>query len=421
MKITLLTYGSRGDVQPFLALALGLQQAGHQPTLAAPARFAAFIQQYNIPFAPLAGDPAELSQRFNDAGRNPIRMVSGMMQYALRVGAEMTYQTRAACRGAEFIVHTFAHVLDGHTLARELNIPDACLQLFPMFAPTGDYPNITLPNTGLRPLNRASHHFSSRFMEWGGIMGFEFIRRRAGLPSRRLYWPFRASPERLRTPLLCAWSPSVLPVSRDWPEYARVTGYVFMPGEASTDQPSSVLEEFLNSGPPPVCISFGSMLNRDAEKMYQVILQALGQAGQRAVLLTGWGSLPMDVHPGQFLQIDSAPHAWLLPRCKAVIHHGGAGTTAAGLRAGIPNIVIPHIADQPFWGQRVYDLGAGPRPLHLKTLTVDGLLAALAEAETQPVLAAAQAVGRSIRSEDGLGEVISAIEGHAGRWKASKP
>lgn len=416
MKITLLTYGSRGDVQPFLALALGLQQAGHQPTLAAPARFEAFIRSYNIAFIALPGDPAELSQRFNQAGQNPIRMVTGMMDHAMQIAADMLRQTETACQGADLIVHTFAHVLGAHALASRLGVPDVCIQPFPMFAPTGDYPNVTLPGTPIRPLNRLTHTFSSLVMEWGGRLGYGLVRRRERLPGMHLPWPFRARPGRQATPLLFAWSPSLLPASRDWPPYARVTGYLFMPEESY--HPPRELDTFLQSGPPPVCISFGSMLHKDASRIYQVLLGVLAEAGERVILLSGWGDAPHDLLTQNTLLLDSAPHSWLLPRCKLVIHHGGAGTTAAGLQAGIPNIVIPHIADQPFWGRRVRAVGAGPQPILVNQVTSSRIRTALAEAESESVGAAAAKIGRAIRAENGLGDTISFLEAYSVRWRA---
>jgi sterol 3beta-glucosyltransferase len=152
------------------------------------------------------------------------------------------------------------------------------------------------------------------------------------------------------------------------------------------------------------------MINRQAERIYKVVAEAIAKSHHRAIFLTGWGDWKADPVPENILPLQAVPHAWLLPRCKAVIHHGGAGTTAAGLRAGIPNIVIPHTADQPFWGGRVRALCAGPAPLPLKKLTAPRLLAALAEAESPPIIAAAEATGRLIRAENGVEAAIRLIE-----------
>ena len=182
MKITILTYGSRGDVQPFLPLSLRLMHEGHSVRLAAPFRFRNFVEEHRIDFVPLAGQPEELSLRLNDAGRNFVRLLYELMDHAIKIGAEVWSQTEEACRDADLILHTFTHLVGGHTIAREKNIPDIHIQTFPMFTPTGDYPNVTLPHLGSRSLNRLTHVLSAKITWWASRIGFERVRRRAGLP-----------------------------------------------------------------------------------------------------------------------------------------------------------------------------------------------------------------------------------------------
>ena len=408
MKITILTYGSRGDVQPFIPLSLGLMEKGHSVKLAAPSRFKNLIEEHSISFVPLAGDPEDLSRRLNHAGHNFIKMVRELMDHAIEIGADVFRQTEDACSDADLIIHSFTHLVGAHTLAREKNIPDIHVQPFPMFAPTGDYPNATLPDFRLRSLNRLTHIISQKITWWTSKSGFEQVRRRAGLPQRRLYWPFDNDPLRPRTPILCAWSPSVLPASSDWPPRVHVTGYYFFSPNNSY-QPPAELDSFLKAGKPPVCITFGSMVNRDAERIDHIVREALRQTDNRGIILSGWSGIAnrssLDV-----LYLEAAPHDWLLPRCKMVVHHGGAGTTSAGLRAGIPNVVVPFTADQPFWGKRVRAIGAGPKPILVKNLSVKKLTRAMAEAGSDALHERAQAIGQEIRSEDGIGRAVKLIE-----------
>lgn len=410
MKITILTYGSRGDVQPFLPLSLGLMAKGHSVKLAAPFRFKQLVEEHGIHFVPLAGDPEDLSRRLNDAGHNFIKMVRELMNHAIEIGAEVWRQTEAACMDADLIIHSFTHLVGAHTLAREKNIPDIHIQPFPMFAPTGDYPNVTLPDLKLRSLNRLTHIFSQKITWWTSKSAFEQVRRRAGLPKRKLYWPFDDDPLRLRTPILCAWSPSVVPPSSDWSPRVHVAGYYFFPVE-STYQPTAELDSFLKAGKPPVCITFGSMVNRDKERIIHIITNALKQTNNRGVILSGWSGIT-NQSSDDLLYLEAVPHDWLLPKCKMVIHHGGAGTTSAGLRAGIPNIVLPFTADQPFWGWRVYATGAGPRPILVKNLSTEKLVRAIAEAGNQAICKQAQALGERIRSEDGVSQAVALIEAY---------
>ena len=411
MNITILTFGSRGDIQPFLPLSLGLISRGHKVILAAPSRFKSLVEEHGITFFPLAGDPEELSRRLNEAGYNFFKLVNELMSHAIDIGAEMMRQTDEACRDADLIIHTFAHAIGAHTLAREKNIPDIHIQTFPMFTPTGDYPNISMPNLGNRFLNRLSHTVSLKITELTSSFGFEQVRRRAGLPKRKLYSPFKDSPLRLRTPVLCAWSPSLIPPSSDWSPRVHVTGYYFFP-QSNSYTPPNDLKEFLDSGKPPICVSFGSMVNKNAVRIDAVIREALKQTNNRGIVLSGWGSAKR-ASTSDLLYLESAPHDWLLPRCKVIVHHGGAGTTSAGLRAGIPQIVVPFIADQPFWGSRVHAVGVAPKPIRVNQLSVEKMVSAIAEAESKLVLERAQVIGQEIRGEDGVMNAVMLIESYA--------
>jgi sterol 3beta-glucosyltransferase len=414
VKITILTYGSRGDVQPFLPLSLGLMQKGHCVKLAAPSRFENLVKEHGIDFVPLAGEPEELSRRLNDAGHNFIKMIRELMDHAIEIGADVFHQTQEACKGADLIIHSFTHVVGAHTLAREMKIPDIHVQPFPMFSPTGDYPNVTLPDFKLRPLNRLTHSLSQTITWWSSKVGFEQVSRRAGLSKRKLYWPFEEDPFRPRTPILCAWSPSVIPPSADWPPRVHVTGYYFFPLTGDYEPPDE-MDSFLRAGPPPICVTFGSMVHRDQERIHRIIVDALKRTKNRGVILSGWGGVTS--HSSEnILYLEAAPHDWLLPRCKMVIHHGGAGTSSAGLRAGIPNIIVPFTADQPFWGRRVQAIGAGPKPILVRSLSVGKLAYAIAKSESQALRERAQAIGARIRGEDGVGQALQLIEDYSNNF-----
>ena len=413
MKITILTYGSRGDVQPLIWLSRGLLSSGHSVKLVAPARFQTLVEEQGIHFLPLAGDPAQLSRRLNDSGQNFIRIAREIKAHAIEIGADIFRQTEEACKDADLIVHSLMHAVGAHTLAREMNIPDIHIELFPMFTSTGDYPNVTLPDFRLRALNRLTHDMTRLLTVWAARTGFEQVRRRVGLPRRKLYSPFDNDPLRPRTPILCAWSQHVLPASNDWSSNVRITGYFF--GDFDDCQPPLELEEFLSGGSPPVCITFGSMVNREAEKIDQIVHQSLRQTNKRAIILSGWSELKI-ASSGELLYLDAVPHHWLLPRCQMVVHHGGAGTTSAGLRAGIPNIVIPFAADQPFWGRRVHAIGAGPKPIPVKKLCVENLTQAIFEADDPLLRTRAQVIGREIRGEDGVGNAVEFIEKYSNEF-----
>lgn len=413
MKVTILTYGSRGDVQPYAALALGLQERGQDVLLAAPQRFSSLAAEHAIPFAPLPGDPEHVSARINDHRGNVLKSVQAIADYVFSIAAPVSQAMQAACEGADLIVHSFLFTAGAHSLARRMRIPDVSIQTFPVFAPTRAFPNVALANTPPGLLSYFTHWLATQIFWHGGNFGFRKLRLSApGSLDFDLHWPFdaRRSPA---SPLLFAYSPTVLPRPADWTAgNIHITGYFFLDAPNGY-RPAPELAAFLDGGEPPVCVTFGSMINREAERVDGILRTALSQAGRRAILLTGWGGRAPAGHSRDLLYLEAAPHDWLLPRCQAVIHHGGAGTTAAGLRAGIPNIVIPHAVDQPFWGKRVAAIGAGPAPLELDRLAPQTLAHALAQAAQPALRSRAQEIGRLIQMEDGVGEAVRLIEAHA--------
>lgn len=181
---------------------------------------------------------------------------------------------------------------------------------------------------------------------------------------------------RSQQPRLFGFSDSVISKPPDWPDWWYVTGYWHL-DLIETWQPPTELKRFLAAGSPPVCIGFGSMKGDDPQALTQIALKALEQTGHRGILLTGWGGLSTADLPETVLKVNNVPHDWLFPKMTAVVHHGGSGTTAAALRAGVPSIVLPFMADQPFWGHRVAHLGVGPDPIPQNKLTAERLAEAI--------------------------------------------
>ncbi len=416
MKITLLTYGSRGDVQPFMALALVLLQRGHTVRLAAPHRFAEFAAEQNIPFVPLAGNPEEISRRINDAGANVPRMIKGMSDYIFSIAGEVARSAFAACENADLIIHSFLFTTGGHSLARQMGIPDISAQLFPVFLPTSEFPNVAASRVPPGLLSEFTHWAANQIFWFGGNSGYARLRRQSTVVfPLRLYWPFRETRDRPQTPFLGAWSPAVLPFPHDWSaRKAYITGYWFLDSDAY--QPSAELVKFLAAGEKPVCVTFGSMIHAHAGQIGREVLAAISSTGQRAVVLTGWGEWNMETKENSFF-MQAAPHEWLFPRCKLVIHHGGAGTTAAVARAGLPSIAIPFAADQLFWARRLHALGVTPSPLQVKDLSAGRLEAAIQEALSEGMLERSRLLGEQVSGEDGTERGAVLIEKYVENFK----
>jgi UDP:flavonoid glycosyltransferase YjiC (YdhE family) len=200
----------------------------------------------------------------------------------------------------------------------------------------------------------------------------------------------------------------VLPKPHDWGDHLHITGYWFM--EEATYQPQTELVRFLESGSRPVYIGFGSMLDQEATQTTRIVLEALDITGQRAILHGGWSELGHQALPDTVLRVADIPHNWLFPRMAAVVHHGGAGTTAAGLRAGVPSVIVPYFGDQPFWARRVHQMGAGPTPIPRLKLTASKLAHALLEAmQDQNILQTSAKVGAEIQAENGVQNAVELI------------
>ena len=415
LRIAIATLGSQGDVQPFVALGLGLKAAGHEVRVATGVDFELLIRERGLEFAPIGGNiRAMLSTREGHQfikSKNPITTVRRMRQVSTELIQTMQEDILKALAGADAAVFSYLSgpVID---VAEKTGLPCFLGLLQPLLR-TGEFPHlaVSLRNLG-RPLNRLTYDFFQLLM-WAffGNIGNRWRRERLGLPPvprvRRI--------EKLRIPVLAAFSQRAVPKPLDWPEHAWVTGYWFM--EANNDwRPSAGLADFLAAGPPPVCIGFGSMVDNEMDRMTELVKKSLARAGLRGILVGGWGALGKAERRDHTLCcLDSVPYDWLLPRVAAVVHHGGAGTIAASLRAGIPSVVIPFFSDQPFWARRIHMLGVGPRPIPRNRLTVKRLASALRVAvEDEGLRKRAAELGRAIREEDGVAQAVKIIHRHFG-------
>ncbi|MDX1437248.1 MAG: glycosyltransferase [Anaerolineales bacterium] len=420
MRIAILASGSRGDVQPYIALGQGLQQSGHQVRFATHLDFSDLVRGAGLEFWPVEGNVANIAQspemRARLQGGNFISIMSLMAKEAQRGAISLAEGGLAAAQDSDLIIGGLGGAYTGLALAEKFNIPLVQAYYFP-FTPTSAFPSVMLPGNppGLAgAANRLSHYLTRQVM-WQSFRKADRIARREvlDLPPAPFFGPHHRARFN-EYPVLYAFSPHVIPPPEDWGPSAQITGYWFLE-EAEGWTPAPELAQFIQAGDPPVYIGFGSMANRDPEETASLVLDALEETGQRAVLLTGWGGMSARNLPESVLLIDASPHSWLFPRMAAVIHHGGAGTTAAGLRAGVPNVVVPYFGDQPFWGKRIADLGVGPTPIPRKDLTAAALAEAIQCALTNAKMReSASQLGEAIRAEDGVGKAVAIINDSIG-------
>ncbi len=403
--------GTRGDVQPYVALGLGLQRAGYRVRFLTAPAFASLVERWGLEFRPLHVNPREV---FEEA----IRRTSGrswrLMQWLARqfppVARRYFEDALAAAQGVDAILFAVLGFPAAH-VAEALGIPYIGVYLQPL-TPTRAFPSPMAPAPPpWLPFKGLTNWLSYRLPNWLLVASMRSAINRCrreilGLPPKS--WRFYFSIDAAAIPILYGFSEHVVPRPSDWGPWIHITGYWFL--DEFNWRPPRALLEFLDAGSPPVYVGFGSMVDVDRETLARTVVAALQETGQRGILLRGWAGISGVDLPSTILPVDDVPHAWLFPRCSAVIHHGGAGTTAAGFRAGVPQVVVPFYFDQPFWAQRVYALGVGPAPVPRAALTVRRLAEAVDAAVRHPHMQArARALADLIRQEDGVEKAVSLL------------
>jgi UDP:flavonoid glycosyltransferase YjiC (YdhE family) len=407
MRIVILAVGTLGDVAPYTGLGTRLRDTGQDVTIATHPRFAPLIQQSGLGFAALPMDVhAEL-------GNTPAQRLLGNSPLALGRATrmlsahwrEMGDAMIAAAEDADLLLLSTLGWLGCH-VAEGMGIPSIGAFLQPM-DPTAEFP---APVLTTRSLGRWGNRASARLLRTGGqwplIGAVNDLRARFGL-ARTTPGAVVRQLDRQRWPILYGFSPSVVAQPLDWPAYRKVVGY-WWPQRPSNWHPSAQLMNFLAAGPPPVFVGFGSMSSEDGSRTGALIASALRAVHARGVIQCGQAH--MCATGDDLLEVEDIPHEWLFPHMGAVVHHAGAGTTAAGLRAGVPTVAVPLASDQPFWASRLERLGVGPRPIAFGRLSVDALAAAVRAALEHPGYRdQARRVAEAIATEDGAGQAVDAI------------
>ncbi|KAG0501704.1 hypothetical protein HPP92_001776 [Vanilla planifolia] len=417
LKIVMLVVGTRGDVQPFIAFAKRLQEFGHHVRLATHVNFWSFVRSAGVDFYPLGGDPRILAgymarnKGFLLSGPGEIsiqrKQLKEIINSLLPACTEPDLETGAPFRAQALIANPPAY---GHAhVAEALGVPLHIFFTMP-WTPTSEFPH---------PLARvpqsAAYRLSYLIVDlvvWWGIRGYinEFRKRKLKLAPIAYFSTYHGSISHLPTAYL--WSPHLVPKPSDWGPLVDVVGFCFL-NLGTKYQPSKEFALWLQQGLKPIYIGFGSMPIEDAKKTMGIILEALQGTGQRGVIASGWADLgTIPEVPSNIFLIDDCPHDWLFPRCTAVVHHGGAGTTAAGLRAGCPTTVVPFFGDQFFWGERIHARGVGPAPIPISELNVEQLSSAIKFMLEPEVKLRAIELGKQIENDDGVVGAVNAFHRH---------
>lgn len=420
MNILMLTYGTRGDVEPYIALGQGLKRAGHCVTLVTSSRFRDDIERAGLRYAFMNDGMLTLLDAPENQGvledtNNVFQVVKRTLGLLKRIGpmqralADESWAAAQRCQPDIIVFHPKA--FNAPDIAEKLCVPVVMALVVPGLVPTAEYPNMMLPRLKLGGwYNKFSYSFVNGLIGLSVAKHVQAWRKENHLPKAERFSLLRKV-DGTPIPVIHGFSSSVVTRPDDWPQTARICGY-WHNKDAENYEPSVELLAFLSAGSPPVYVGFGSMTGRDPERLAGIVIEALQSAGLRGVLATGWGGMKVKALPESIFAVDQVPHSWLFPRVCGVVHHGGAGTTAAAFHAGKPSIIIPFFGDQPFWGHRAHTLNAGSAPIPVKKLTVDRLVTAIKEITTDKnIIDNAAALGLKLRQERGVENAVTAIEG----------
>ncbi|QLL06218.1 glycosyltransferase [Mycobacterium vicinigordonae] len=405
-RVAIVAVGSRGDVAPLTGVGVALQQAGHSVSIAAYTPFADMVTACGLAFREL---PAEFQLA---ADRAEVQPIKGLAAFASPAGMRALGHDILAAVADEpadiALLSPFAEMA-GHPWAESKGIPSLGVRLQPLSA-TAQYPPAVLGAWSAGATgNRAAAAVGTWLVDRAYGRVIADFRRELGLP-RIAVRALRKQRTAANWPILHGYSPLVAPRPLDWRPGLEVTGY-WWPARSGDWTPPAELIRFLSDGPAPVFVGFGSMMTTPAraKQLSDIIRHAADQAGVRVLVQAGWTSL--DVADDAVMTIGDTPHDWLFPRVAAVAHHCGAGTTAAGLRAGVPTIALPAYGDGPFWAAQLTALGVAAATIDQRQLRVDRLAAAMRTAVDDPRLHdTVRRLSAAIAAEDGAAQVVSAVE-----------
>ncbi|MFE3598898.1 glycosyltransferase [Streptomyces sp. NPDC059142] len=403
MEILIAAAGSRGDIAPYTGLGAALRGAGHDIAVATTDTFAPLVRDAGLEFRRLPADPG--ARGGGTGGRQLMRAASAFI-------AELGQGFADAMDGGMdlLLLSTTTAPLGWH-LAEATGTPCLGVYLQPT-VPTGDFPPAVTGARSLgRTVNRTAGHLALRMTDRLYARGVTDLRHRLQLPPATAT-ATRSRRERANWPVLHGFSTALVPRPADWRTGLSVVGN-WWPHLGPDERLPADLEDFLHAGPRPVLIGFGSMAAGEGERLSEIAVRALRRAGLRGILHSGSAGLTADGN--DLFTVKDVPHALLFPRLAAVVHHAGAGTSAAALRAAVPAVPVPVTADQPFWAGRLAGIGAGTDPIPFRSLTVDRLAASLSRVTREQKYARAAArAARHMAAEDGAGQVLKAVEGLAG-------
>lgn len=414
MRVTVVAVGSRGDIQPLIALGVGLRSAGHEVRLATHAQFEDLAKPYNLDFRAVGPNPRDVleTSKVLEAGDKSTLM--DFYKFIRELGPHFertSADTLQACEGTEVIVFSLLAYSFAYHIAEKMQVPAFLAHWGPAgrsrVVPSMGFP--TLPDylSVVRPYYNV---LTSRVVEqisWQLLRGRinRWREQALGLPRIGLLGPY----DRISVPgggILLGYSERVVPRPPDWPDWISITGYWFLKRPAAWTPPP-ILLDFLASGPPPVFVTLGSVGDAHHRELSETVLEALSLAGHRGIVVDSEAGSDGTVLRDGLLVARDIPYDWLFDRVGAAVYHAGVGTSAWALRAGLPSVLVPLALDQHYWADRIYRVGAAPPPLKRKSLSVESMARAIdAATKDREIKRATEDIGRHIREEDGVARAV---------------
>ncbi|MAU08815.1 MAG: hypothetical protein CL607_03260 [Anaerolineaceae bacterium] len=417
MKLTIIAVGSRGDVQPCVALGVGLVDAGYDVRIVTMASFEGMVREHRLDYAPIEGDAQDLTtdllQSSGGKSSNLLAMYKGMLRTFGSI-TESYHQVfiNSELHDSDAILCQLPAGFYGYDLAEALEIPYIALSVIPQEV-TGAWPLSLFPSRmSLGPMyNRLTYRMAQQMIWHPFRKPINSFRQALGLPPTSFWWGNIRRMTRQHVPVLQGFSQHVIPHQAEWGDHVHTTGYWLL--DEADWQPSPELTAFLAAGDAPIYIGFGSMPVSDPQATTQLLVEALQQTHKRGIINAGWAKLGASDLPETVFLLDYAPFRWLFPQMKSIVHHGGSGTTGLALQSGRPSLVVPFTADQPFWGQRTQQLGVGPAAIPFAKLTKDKLVNAIHQMIDSPTMAVkADALRKQMIDEYGVQKAVEIIRAY---------
>lgn len=421
MRIAIFTLGSRGDVQPYVALAKQAVKRGHNAIICTGQTFEKLIKENGVEFVKAESDLMALLETkegkniLNNAGKHIMKTIKYMKEVINPAYRKSLDQFWTAAQNADVIIY-HPKAFGAADMAIELGIPCISMPLVPITYPIEEFPNLAI--SPIKSFGKQVNKFTYKIMSLGEKSSLKEIndfRVKTLKRNKRKAGQYTYQRNGADIPIIYPISNALFPEVESWKDKVYLPGFFYL--DYNSQELGQGLKNFIAEGMAPIVISFSSMPLKNPEEFKAKLITALKVTNNRAIVLTGISGMTFD-DDKNILAVPQAPHALLFPLAKGIVHHGGVGTTAIALKSGRPQLIIPFSVDQPFWANRLYKMGYALKPLYEKTLQIQDLVQSFKGMEISANIASAKKIKELIESERGTDNAIDYLEKIHQNWKS---